>query len=200
VTPDDMLARLVAAGVEPTQARLFAPAMNDYLAEMTMVRIGHFVGQLRHESNNFTRLEENLRYRTPQRLLGVFGRRRVGGGLDEAARLCLLGPKAIANRVYAGMLGNGDEASGDGWTYRGGGLIQLTGRANYEAQNVHPGEVRTPEGAVRTAVDFFTYNRIWRDADNDDVEAVTRKVNGPRMLGLEERRNFTREALSAFLA
>lgn len=196
MTADELLPRLVLAGIEPTPARTFAGPLA-VLLRTTPLRWAHLVGQLRHESQGFTRLEENLRY-SPERLLKVFGARRVAGSLDEAARLCKAGPKAIANRVYANMLGNGDEASGDGWRYRGGGLIQTTGRLNYVAAGLAPEEVRTPDGAVLAAERFLTKNGVWALMDANDVEGVTRKINGPRMLGLDERRNFTRAALEAF--
>jgi putative chitinase len=199
MTADELLPRLIAAGIEPTPARTFAPELAGVPRPMTALRWAHLIGQLRHESQGFTRLEENLRY-SPARLLAVFGARRVGGTLDVAARLCAAGPKAIANRVYANMLGNGDEASGDGWTYRGGGLVQLTGRSNYEAQRIKPEYIRTPRGAVDGAFAFCDHNNVWALMDANDVEGVTRKVNGPRMLGLAERRNFTREAFEAFTA
>jgi putative chitinase len=200
MTADELLPRLILAGIEPTPARTFAAPLAQTLGNaMTPLRWAHCIGQLRHESQGFTRLEENLRY-SPARLLAVFGALRVGGTLDEAARLCATGPKAIANRVYANMLGNGNEASGDGWTYRGGGLIQTTGRANYKAADIKPEDARTPKGACWAAREFMTDNNVWVLMDANDVEGVTRKVNGPRMLGLTERRNFTREAFEAFTA
>lgn len=198
MTADELLPRLLRAGIEPSPARLFAKPLAEEVGDRSPLLWAHFIGQMRHESAGFTRLEENLRY-SPQRLLDVFGPRRVGGTLDEAARLCAAGPKAIASRVYANMLGNGDEASGDGWTYRGAGLIQLTGRANYVAMGVDPAQARTPRGAVRAALRFFSARKVWTQAELNDVEGVTRLVNGPRMLGLSERRNYTREAHEAFL-
>lgn len=203
MTGDELLPRLILAGIEPTPARLFAPAFAKWTPVsrlMSPLRWAHLIGQLRHESNGFTRLEENLRY-SPERLLKVFGSRRVGGTLDEAARLCKAGPKAIANRVYASMLGNGDEASGDGWTYRGGGAIQTTGKANYAGLlglHMTPDSVRTPDGAVRGAFYFFDVNKLWPLCDANDVDTLTARINGPRRLGLAERRNFTREAFEAF--
>ena len=79
-------------------------------------------------SGGFTIFEENLNYRTPSRLDAIFS--KVNGNADAAA-LIAKGPRAIANRVYAGRNGNGNEASGDGFKYRGMGAIQLTGRTNY---------------------------------------------------------------------
>jgi len=90
-------------------------------------RLRAFVAQVGHESGQLRRVSENLNY-SASALRAVFGRCFPTAALaEEYARK----PEMIANRVYAGRLGNGDEASGDGWRYRGRGLIQLTGRSNY---------------------------------------------------------------------
>src|SRR5215469_2396136 len=96
----------------------------------TPQRLCHFMGQIYVESAGFTRLEENLHYRDPARLVALF---RAVKDTADAAALIAQGPQAIANRVYANRLGNGDEASGDGWRYRGSGYKQLTGRGNYRS-------------------------------------------------------------------
>src|SRR5262245_127870 len=97
---------------------------------VTPRRLCHFLGQVFVETAGFTVLEENLNYRDPVRLDMVFSAVR---GTEDAKALIAKGPQAIANRVYANRLGNGDEASGDGWRYRGSGYKQLTGRANFRA-------------------------------------------------------------------
>jgi putative chitinase len=91
-------------------------------------RLCHFMGQIFVETGGFASMVENLNYRDPVRLDAIFSAVR---GTDDALALIRCGPEAIANRVYAGRLGNGDEASGDGWRYRGSGYKQLTGRSNY---------------------------------------------------------------------
>src|SRR5258706_10657065 len=88
-----------------------------------------FLAQIVHESGNLQNLEENLRY-SAKRLREVWPKRFPDGATAEAYAG---NAEKLANRVYAGRLGNGDEASGDGWKYRGRGLIQLTGRSNYAA-------------------------------------------------------------------
>ena len=91
-------------------------------------RLCHFLGQIFVETAGFTAMIEDFRYR-PERLDAVF---KAVKGIDDAKALIARGQEAIANRVYANRLGNGDEASGDGWRYRGSGYKQLTGRSNYE--------------------------------------------------------------------
>jgi putative chitinase len=91
-------------------------------------RLCAFLGQVFVETGGFTSMVENLNYRDPARLDAIFS---AVHGIDDAKALIRRGPEAIANRVYANRLGNGDEASGDGWRYRGSGYKQLTGRTNY---------------------------------------------------------------------
>jgi putative chitinase len=144
---------------------------------------------------------ENLNYRDPVRLDAIFSAVR---GTDDALALIRCGPEAIANRVYAGRLGNGDEASGDGWRYRGSGYKQLTGRSNYREIGAivnldlegNPELAREPKTAARVAFAFWDARQCSRLADVGDVEGVTEKINGPAKLGLAERRTATLKALS----
>ena len=159
----------------------------------TPKRICHFPAQLGHESSGFTVFEENLNYKTPARLDAIFS--RVNGTADAAA-LIARGPKAIANRVYAGRNGNGDEASGDGWRYRGMGPVQLTGRTNYAKASARSGidlvadpeQVLTPAIGAKVAVDYWNACDLNDEADNDQISKITAAINGPRMLGLEDRK------------
>jgi len=89
-------------------------------------RLCHFMGQIFVETNGFSNMVENLNYRNPDRLDAIFSAVK---GVDDARSLIARGEEAIANRVYANRLGNGNEASGDGWRYRGSGYKQLTGRS-----------------------------------------------------------------------
>ncbi|MBC6982102.1 glycoside hydrolase family 19 protein [Caulobacter sp. 17J80-11] len=154
-------------------------------------RVAHFMAQLHHESAGFTRLEESFRYR-PERLDAMFSAVR---GAADAQALLKRGPQAVANRVYAGRLGNGDEASGDGWRYRGRGLVQLTGRANYaEASEwigrdleAEPDLAAEPEAACEIAAAWWARKSVNEAADRDDLVAVTRAVNGPALAGLKDR-------------
>jgi putative chitinase len=107
-------------------------------------------------------------------------------------------PEKIANRVYANRMGNGDEDSGEGWQFRGRGLIQLTGKNNYthmaEDMGISVEEcaafLETPEGACESAAWFWHTNHINSLADKDDVVAVTKKVNGGT-IGLDDRKKHT---------
>lgn len=197
---------LIAAGVAPTQARQFAEPLAYACGRFdidTPARLAGFVAQCRVESANFTVLEENLRYRSPEVLDRTF---RAVVGLDDAARLVRLGPQAIANRVYAGRMGNGDEASGDGWRYRGRGLKQLTFRDNYAAAAValarpyleQPDLVATPYDACLTAAWYWHTIKGNALADSAQWDAITRAVNGPGMLQADLRRQYAEEAVQAF--
>ena len=166
----------------------------------TARRLCHFVGQIFVETGGFTSMVENLNYRNPARLDAIFS---AVHGIEDARALIRLGPEAIANRVYANRLGNGDEASGDGWRYRGSGYKQLTGRSNYreigDIVNLdlegNPELAREPQTAARVAFAFWDARQCSPLADIGDVEGVTEKINGPAKLGLTERRAATLRAL-----
>lgn len=201
------LAQLVAAGVPPTQARRFHPVLGPALARFAIAtprRIAAFLAQCHVESAGFAQLEENLFYTSPARIAAVWpGRFRSAAEAAPYAR----NPVLLANRVYAGRLGNGPEESGDGWRYRGRGLKQLTGRANYaEAAAAlgrpylaEPGLVAEPADAALTAAWFFARAGCNALADAGDWDGITRRVNGPAMLAAAERRRRTQEALQALL-
>lgn len=166
-------------------------------------RLCHFMGQVFVETAGFTVLEENLDYKNPERLDMVFS--AVKGAADAQA-LIAKGPQAIANRVYANRLGNGDEASGDGWRYRGSGYKQLTGRSNFRAFGAsvkidlegNPELAREPAAAAQVAFAFWDACRCSPLADAGDLEAITEKVNGPAKLGLAERRESTLRAMDVW--
>jgi putative chitinase len=167
----------------------------------TPQRLCHFMGQIYVESAGFTRMEENLNYRNPARLASLF---RAVKGTADAAALIAQGPQAIADRVYANRLGNGDEASGDGWRYRGSGYIQLTGRDNYTRfgnkvnMNLadNPDQVRQPPTAAQVAFAYWDATGCSPLADAGDVEGITQNVNGPAEAGLQDRRDATARAMN----
>lgn len=169
----------------------------------TAPRLCHFMGQIFVETGGFKALEENLNYKNPERLDMVF---KAVKGTADAKALIAKGPQAIANRVYANRLGNGNEASGDGWRYRGSGYKQLTGRANFRAIGAlvrmdlegHPELAREPENAARVAFAFWDACKCSPLADEGDLDAITEKVNGPAKLGLSERREATLHAMEVW--
>lgn len=202
------VASLIAAGIAPTQARTFAEPLAAACARFaihTPARIAAFIGQCSMESAGFTRLEESLYYTTPERIRAVFPSRVKS--LADAARLTR-NPKALANVVYANRLGNGDEASGDGWRYRGRGLVQLTGRDNYvDAADglamplvTNPELAALPAGACMTAAWYWHTRKLNILADSAQWDAITRAVNGPAMLHAAQRRQMTEDAIGAFVA
>lgn len=197
------VAKLIACGIEPTQARLFAEPLFTACERHqinTRVRVAAFVAQCAHESQLFTKLEESLYYRDAERIKRFFSNVT---SLAIAQRL-VRNPQALANVAYANRIGNGNEASGDGWKFRGRGLIQLTGRANYRDASVsacrsyvdHPDLVAQPLDACETAAWFWEHNGLNVLADASNTDAITRKIN-PAMLGYMERRELFREALEA---
>ena len=161
------------------------------------VRLAHFFAQILHESGCMRFDTENLNY-SSDALRRVFGRYfRTKEEADAYARK----PEKIANRVYANRNGNGGEETGEGWKYRGRGLIQLTGKDNYRAFADWIGDPRildepdlvSSEYAVHSAVFYWDRNGLNTLADNDDVVAVTRRINGGTN-GLSHRRELLNKA------
>jgi putative chitinase len=186
---------LLALGVSSADADKYLPFLNMTMLKRdinTPVRQAMFLSQLAHESGNFRFVVENLNY-SADALRRVFGKYFP---TEDLANQYARQPERIANRVYADRMGNGPEASGDGWKYRGRGLIQLTGKNNYasfsmQADNnalVDPDLVAQPELAVDSAGWFWTTNRLNQLADTGDVKAVRRRVNGG-FNGLEDCQN-----------
>lgn len=152
-------------------------------------RIAGFLAQTSHESGKYKFLTENLNY-SDKGLLKTFSKYFNESNVMDYARK----PEAIANRVYANRMGNGDEASGDGWRYCGRGLIQLTGKNNYQAfadsEQMNVEEVTdyltTYVGAIRSALWFWNKNNLNTTADAGDLVMMTKKINGGTH-GLAER-------------
>ena len=155
----------------------------------TPERVAGFLAQIGHESGGFRFTSENLNYRA-EALTRVWPSRFPPGIAESYA----MQPEKIANRAYADRMGNGDEASGDGWKYRGRGLIQLTGKDNYaafslDADNealVNPDLVAEPELAALSAGWFWKKNGLNALADNRDIVGMTRRINGGTN-GLDDR-------------
>lgn len=165
----------------------------------TVERVAGFIAQCAHESRNFTVLRENMNY-SASRLNVVFPKYFVRAG--RSAWSYHRQPEKIANVVYANRIGNGDSASGDGWLFRGGGLIQLTGRYNYTQFGESVGMsaeraveyVQTKRGALDSACWFWDKNNINLYCDRQDIRGMTRRINGGTN-GLEHRNTLWLEAL-----
>jgi putative chitinase len=159
----------------------------------TPQRLAAFLAQCAHESGGFKAIKENLNYR-PETLRKIFPKYFP---TDELARQYASMPnkaEAIANRVYANRMGNGDEASGDGFRYCGRGLIQLTGKDNYTRyaesteQTVEEASehLTTFEGCVQSAAWFWEANNLNQWADKGDILTLTKRINGGT-IGLDDR-------------
>lgn len=200
------IGQLVAAGIKPTQARAFAEPLTQASARFqinTPARIAGFVAQCRVESTDFTQLEENCYYSKPEWIRQVFSSKVPT--IQDAQRLAR-NPKLLANTVYADKNGNGDAASGDGWLYRGRGLIGLTGRANYFAAGVgvgrpyleQPDLVAQPLDACMAAGWYWYSNKLNALADAMLTDEITRAVNGKAMMHADLRRQYAEEGARAF--
>jgi putative chitinase len=188
-------------GVSDGDAVQYLPHLEEALPKHgiadSRLRLAHFFAQVLHESGCMRFDMENLNY-SSDALQKVFGKYFP---TKEDADAYARNPEKIANRVYADRMGNGDERSGDGWRYRGRGLIQLTGRANYKAFAEWIGDERVmdepdlvcTEYAVHSAVFFWVKNDLNRLADRDDVVALTTRVNGG-VNGLAHRRELLNKA------
>lgn len=155
----------------------------------TPLRQAHFLGQICHESLFLKSVVENLRY-SASGLLRVFPKYFT----KELAQEYAYKPEKIASRVYANRYGNGDEESGDGWRYRGRGLIQITFRDNYKAVGDaldfdfinEPEKLQLVGAASYSATWFWDSRKLNQFADKDDVKKITLRINGGYN-GLEDR-------------
>ncbi len=199
---------LIAAGVQPTQAKQFAPHIEAACQRFeikTLSQRAAFIAQAMHESRNFTRLEESTYYSTPERIHATFARLRTVPLATLGAKY-IKNPQALANLAYANINGNGDESSGDGWRYRGRGLFQLTGRANYMAAGDAAGRpykeqpelVAQPLDAAMTAGWFWSTSRLNSVLDRGGVDQVSKRINGG-FTGMIERRELYRRVLESML-
>lgn len=190
----------LAADVSDAVVEALDAAMRRFAID-TPARMAAFTAQLAHESGQLRRWTENLSYRW-ERLRQVFPKYFAS---DAEAQAFDRQPQRIANRVYADRLGNGPEASGDGWRYRGRGPIQLTGRDNYRACGSaigvdligDPDLLATPGPGCLAAAWFWSRNGLNALADAGDFVAITRRINGG-LTGLAERQEFWTQAKEVF--
>jgi putative chitinase len=175
----------------------------------TRERVAAFLAQIAHESAELCRLEENLSY-TAARIVAVWPGRFP---TLESALPFERAPELLANRVYASRLGNGDIDSGDGWRFRGRGLLQLTGRGNYRSAGlalelpleVEPERLVSPDAAALAAAHFWRsrgLNQLADDRSDDDDDAdfvrISILISGGRT-GLDSRRQYWERAKAALL-
>jgi len=179
-------------------------ALSEILPEYeinTPKRVAAFLAQCAHESGGFKFLKENLNYRA-ETLVKLF--KKYFPTLEEAKKYEKQ-PEKIANKIYGGRMGNGPEASGDGFRYCGRGLIQLTGKDNYTlfAASIDtpieeiPEYLQTFEGAIQSACYFWESTGLNKEADAGDIKTMTRKINGG-YIGLEDRIKHYEHALHIF--
>jgi putative chitinase len=169
---------------------------------VTPAQQASFIGQCGHECGNFKVLEENLNYRA-ETLMKLWAKRFP---TLEIANQYAKNPKKIANMVYSSRMGNRDEASGDGYRFRGRGCIQLTGHANYfhagkacgEDFVMNPDLVATPMYAALTAGFFWNTHKLNQYADARDYVTMTKKINGG-IIGLADRQKHIAHALEVLI-
>jgi len=167
--------------------------------KLTPIRAAHFFAQTAHETGEYKLFSENLNY-SAAGLQGIFGKYFPGTIEESYAR----NPEKIANRVYADRMGNGNEASGDGWKYRGRGALQLTGKSNYQAFSTYlnkPEIMDNPDlvattYAFESAMYFFDKNKLWAMCDQGITDAailaITKRINGGTN-GLDHRNKLTKK-------
>jgi putative chitinase len=180
----------------------YAEPLNDVAQYYDMYdnpkRVAAFLAQIAHESGGFNFVKENLNY-SAKGLMTTF---KKYFSTEELAKQYERQPEKIANRVYANRMGNGPEQSGDGFKFRGRGLIQLTGKNNYTRFAADLGisldetvaYLETPAGAVSSAGWFWDNNNLNGYCDRDDFIGLTKRINGGT-IGLEDRKHHYHIAL-----
>ena len=166
-------------------------------------RLAYFMAQLAHESGGLRIFEENLNY-SAERLTEVWSKRFPS---LAAAKPFAKNPQALGNKVYANRMGNGDEASGDGFRYRGRGFIQITGKSNYEAIGKitgldlvgDPDQAADPDSMLLVACGFWKANNLNRFADQGNFTGLTQAINGG-LNGLDDRRAWLKKITQIFNA
>ena len=203
ITTDSIHRILLSMGVRPETAGLFAPHLFDAATkwEVSVAALPMFLAQLAHESALFERLVENMNYTSSQQIMQTWPKRLK---TKTAAMAFVRHPERLANYVYADRIGNGDAASGDGWKYRGRGLIQITGKDNYrdagEALGLplleEPELLEEPVHAADAAGWFWKQRDLNQLSSN--INACTRAINGG-LNGLPDRIRLYERASAAAL-
>ena len=196
---------LKASGIVPRVTHVFAPLLKqacERFAIHTPARMAAFVSQCACESRGFVTLEQGLLFRTPERIHAMWPERVPD--VTEAEML-VAAPQALANTVYGGRYGNGAAATGDGWRYRGRGLIRLLGRGAYREAGAalqrpyeeQPELVAQPQEACLVAAWLWHQRGLNPLADRLQLDAIAQRVREPRSPLLQERRSLYRGALAA---
>jgi putative chitinase len=181
---NNLISEKVFSTVFPKGKKVVIPLLNKLLKENnidTLSRVSSFLSQCGHESANFTTFEENLNY-SATGLLKTFGKYFS----YSTAVLYERQPYKIASRVYANRMGNGPEESGDGWKYRGRGLIQLTGKNNYQAFANYKGislddcvgYLETLQGKIESSIWYWNTRNLNKFSDMEDIKGLTKAING----------------------
>jgi putative chitinase len=199
ITPE-----LLRTVTTPELADMWAESLDETCERFAIdspFRIAGFISNVAHESAGFKFVKENLNYSAAS-LMRVWSSRFP---TVEIAQRYAMNPEKIANRAYSDRMGNGDEASGDGWRYIGRGLIQLTGKNNYVAYSMacdnealqHPEIVEQPKYAAESAGWFWSVNRLNQLADAQDITGMCRRINGG-LNGLDDRQMKYSQVMSYF--
>ena len=199
ITPE-----LLRTVTTPELADMWAESLDETCERFAIdspFRIAGFISNVAHESAGFKFVKENLNYSAAS-LMRVWSSRFP---TVEIAQRYAMNPEKIANRAYSDRMGNGDEASGDGWRYIGRGLIQLTGKNNYVAYSMacdnealqHPEIVEQPKYAAESAGWFWSVNRLNQLADAQDITGMCRRINGG-LNGLDDRQMKYSQIMSYF--
>ena len=199
-TPEKVTAMIPTNKQATDWFNALADALSDYDI-YSVERCAAFFAQTAHESADFTHLHENLNYKSAS-LITTWPKRFNAGNADAYAHQ----PEKIANYVYANRMGNGNETSGEGYKYRGRGILQVTGKDNYRACSMaifnddrlitQPELLETSfDAAVRSACWFWERNNLNTVADTGDIKQITQIVNGG-LLGLDDRTQRYNSALT----
>ncbi len=168
----------------------------------TPLRIAAFIAQGAHESGELCELVENMSYSTPERLMAVWPSRFPN---KEFAMLYVKNPSKLGSFVYANRMGNGDEASGDGYKYRGRGWFNGTGKEFYQKMTTisghdfvsNPDDMATPKYAVLSACEEWKASNLNKLADTGDIKQITKIINGG-YIGLDSRIKYYSKAKEVF--
>lgn len=197
--------RRIAPNINREEVKNFVAVFNEWAEKFdinTPMRTAMFIANVLHESACLNHFEENLNY-SADALMRVWPKRFDKAKAEAYAR----NPKKIANYVYANRMGNGDEASGDGWRYRGRGAIQLTGKNNVKAYAessycvgdlmAHPEWLAKSPGAYKSAMWFWKANGLNLICERGDMTLVCQRINGG-LNGLADRSFYFRKLKKEF--